>query len=258
MTQIANSIATLRTVTTFLDKIKQQAVVKPDNFNGFGGFVFDITENDSIQLQSDITDHFIEDNSAINDHIAIKPENVTVTGFTGELISREPQAISLLQPIADKLELISEYIPVFPAPLIQAYLSAKTAINTINEAAQGVEDLYSLFTNNNPEDKGTNQSKAFSFFYSMWSSREIFTVDTPFKTFTNMAIENMEVIQGDTVTSSEFTITFKKLRFATASVVNNNQGRRINQLGDLLNKGNTRGDVKAQSLLTTIAEGLGF
>jgi hypothetical protein len=250
---ISDSIATLRNTTSFVNKIKQSAVVKPDNFKGFGGFVFDIVDSDGIRLESDITDHYIEDNTAINDHIALKPEIITVIGFSGELTSRISEAVNSLPPIPEKLQLITEYSSVLPIPLADAYLNVKSAIETATEAVQGVENMYNVFTNSNPEDKDTNQSKVFSYFYSMWQAREIFTVDTPFKTFTNVAIQNMEVTQGDSTGISEFSITFKKLRFTRTSFSINSQGRRVNQLAETVNKGNTRGEEKEQSLLRSIS-----
>lgn len=253
--QISDSIATFRRTTSFVNSINKQAIVKPDSFNGIAGFIFDITDNDSIQFQSDITDHFIEDNTAINDHIALKPEIIKVTGFTGELTNRVSTGIAVFELIVEKLEIISEYLPITTISLQNAYSDVKSAYETVNNAEQGVENLYNLFLNNDPEDKITNQSKAFSYFYSLWLGREIFTVDTPLKTFTNMAIENMEVIQAESNSISEFNITFKKLRFSKAVVVNNNQGRRINQLNELIDKGSQRGEEKNRSLIKIITDG---
>src|SRR6266576_7254366 len=45
-------------------------------------------------LQSDITDHYIEDNTALQDQIALKPEETTTHGFIGELNDVAPPALA--------------------------------------------------------------------------------------------------------------------------------------------------------------------
>lgn len=247
--QIADSIATLRNTTDFLSTIKKQAIVKPDNLNGIAGFVFDIIDNDSITLESDISKNYVEDNSSRGDHIALKPEQVSVTGFTGELKERTERAIPLLNELESKLTTIEAYLPSLPVPLAQSYQSVKKSIETFDRGYKGVEDLYNLFFSNDPRDKETNQSRAFSFFYSMWENREIFTVDTPHKLFTNMAISKLDVSQGDSVSVSEFIIVFEKIRFTKEVTVIKDQNRRANQKAQKQNKGSSRGKEVNQSAL---------
>src|SRR5260221_4663943 len=47
-------------------------------------FIFDYEGEQSLSLEADITDHFIEDNTSIQDHIALKPVRITTHGFIGE------------------------------------------------------------------------------------------------------------------------------------------------------------------------------
>src|ERR1700729_4349756 len=62
-----------------------------------------------VSLQSDITDHYIEDNTALQDQIALKPEEVTTHGFIGELNDVAPPILAAVQAIADKLTVIDAY-----------------------------------------------------------------------------------------------------------------------------------------------------
>ena len=47
---------------------------------------FDIIQEHSINLQSQITDNWLENNSPVNDHIANSPLIISLKGISGELI----------------------------------------------------------------------------------------------------------------------------------------------------------------------------
>jgi uncharacterized Fe-S center protein len=94
---ITGSLASLSNNVNFLSSATQQAIVKPEDFKGIAGFVFDVITLDSIELSSDITDHYIEDNTAINDHIALKPEIIRVEGLVGELKYEIPAELRQLK-----------------------------------------------------------------------------------------------------------------------------------------------------------------
>src|SRR5271163_4191719 len=80
---------TAQLITTALALVTPQANIgyKPQSLTGavLPTLLFHTEGENVAHLQSDITDHFIEDNTAINDQIALKPEMVTVHGFIGEL-----------------------------------------------------------------------------------------------------------------------------------------------------------------------------
>lgn len=70
-----------------LSTLEQQAIVRPNNPPpGIGGFLFDIPGDEWVQLTSDITDHYVENNTSIQDQIALQPEQITVKGFVAELV----------------------------------------------------------------------------------------------------------------------------------------------------------------------------
>jgi len=54
-------------------------------------FAFDIEDENTVSLESDITDHFAEGNISIEDMIALRPEKITVHGFKGELANIFPR-----------------------------------------------------------------------------------------------------------------------------------------------------------------------
>lgn len=62
-------------------------------------YYFDVVTDHTITLQSQITDNWLENNTAVQDHIAHNPMTITLSGFRGELVHRydEQEAEQLLQ-----------------------------------------------------------------------------------------------------------------------------------------------------------------
>ncbi len=249
---IGNSVATLTNNAGFISSATNQAIVKPQDFQGIAGFVFDVISRDGVNLNSDITDHFIEDNTVINDHIALKPEVVTVSGLIGELKLESEPLLAPLGSLTDKLNAFSGFLPDLATQANQIYNQAENALNVAKQAGQTAENVFNLFNDLDAAPKETFQAKAFNFFYALWRSRQIFTVENPWNTFTNMSILDMEAIQEDTKYISDFSITFKKLRFAKIIQIENSQGRRSQQISEVQDKGRIKGEEKPQSLLRSL------
>jgi len=203
-------------VISSLSTLNQQAIVRPNNPPaGIAGFLFDIPENDEISLTSDITDHFIEDNTAIQDQIALKPEEYTVRGLVAELALFAPPPDSATSP-ADPLPALADLAPSLTsgaAAIIAADLEAATGETEAITSAQNLYNYYSAQSLKQPTV--SKQAKTFLYFYELWKGRQMFTVETPWGTLTDMAILTLKASQDDeTRFRSTFTITFKKIRTA--------------------------------------------
>jgi hypothetical protein len=200
---------------------EQNAVIPPGSqepsLNG-QQYLFHIEGDNSIQLQSEITDSFIETNSAINDHIALKPERVMVNGFIGELNDVFPIAPAGFGAsfVAQKLVALAAYTPDFSA-------SALVALNNVILAYQVAANLVSTVGQNialgDREKYLTKQAYYFGLFYSAWRNRTLYTIQTPWNKYNNMAIESLRATQDSTTRMiTDFEITFKKLRFIDTTV----------------------------------------
>ena len=194
--------------------------------------LFNYEGEQSLDLSSDITDHYVEDNSAIQDQIALKPEIYVVQGFVGELNDIAPAALEPLKVAAEKLTTISAYVPQFSTTATIAYLTAlqvyQTGKSLVNSAiatwasinggdfsgGQGVINGSGLSGANSKTQ--TQQQIYFQQFYGYWRNRTLFTVQTPWAVFQDMAIQNLKAIQDpETRMISDFQITFKLMRFAS-------------------------------------------
>lgn len=181
----------------------------------------------SVAIESDITDHYVEDNTAIQDQIALKPEMITTHGFIGELNNVTPAGLSLLKTAAEKLSVISAYTPGLSTTALLAYANAFQLYQVGSNAINAAVSAWSSITGTNGENvidsnglvtSNQNQSKqqiCFQQFYAYWRTRTLFTVQTPWAIFKNMAIKNLRAIQdAETRMITDFEVTFKMIRTA--------------------------------------------
>lgn len=189
---------------------------------GINGFIFDIAEESEISLESEITDHYIEDGSAVQDHIALRPERVTLRGYVGEMVYRKDGEKSFIRQASEKLTTIASYLPVVSEYADRIYNDI-ARINTEDEGLFSFSTIEKLFDTggdvykayrdiNIPQDK---QSEAFIYFEALRNSRKLLTVQTPYRYYTDMAIETVKFIQNpQSRDGSDVEVTLKKIRFA--------------------------------------------
>lgn len=200
-------------------------------------FLFHYEGEQTVTLESDITDHYVEDNSAIQDNITVKPELITTHGFIGELNNVVPLVPAVAQQAFDKLVALSAYTPALSVSALLAYnlavQAAQAVIDTANNAvsawntvggAIGAPTLGGQTTaiaNTEFAAVQNLQQQAFQMFYGYWRNRTLFTVQTPWAIFPNVAIKSLRAIQNaDTAVITDFEVSFKVIRFASTITTN--------------------------------------
>lgn len=241
------------------NKIVNQYVVSPIVNMGLAGFIFDIEDETKIEMQSDVTDHYTENNTAVQDNIVKKPEIITLRGYVGELVYRNAPEKTKIQELTEKISTINAFLPVVSASAKQArdFLASDSKKNA-DFFAQGVAtgvDLYQTFQTLNPPK--TAQARAFNFFRSLWSARQLVSLETPYTFYRNMAITAITAIQnGDNKEITDFSITLKEIRFARTRTTefdrDKYQGRAQSEISDVQNKGQTQGETKDSNFFTGI------
>ncbi|NDJ15398.1 MAG: hypothetical protein EBY17_30155 [Acidobacteriia bacterium] len=203
-------------LTTLQGNQELLALVRPNNPPpGIAGFLLDIVEDDGSELESDITDHYIEDNTAIQDHIALRPEIVTVSGRVAELVKTVVTA-KPITPAQNTLPIIPELVPELTPggqEIEDSYVEAQAQGRA---AVVSDQSLYGYYQSQSKRQPGqTKQGYIYGYFYQLWKGRQLFSVETPWGFFENMAIQSLSAKQGaDSKSVSEFSITFKKIRIA--------------------------------------------
>lgn len=203
---------------------------------GIEGFLFDIPLTDNVTYSAQITDHYTEDNNTIQDHIALDPVRITLTGKVAELVYTKEKALSFLTAMVDRLGPLGLFTPA-------QGLQATKAIAVANQAVSAIESLKKTYTSlkdvfdGNPSQN--NQQKAFTIFEHYFTGRALLSIETPWKTYTQMAIENWSADQdADSIMETTFTLTFKQMRFiGTETNAGKLVGRIAAQKGAAVNKG---------------------
>src|SRR5665213_3453714 len=204
--------------------------------------LFNYEGEQSVSLQSDVTDHYVEDNTALQDQISLKPEEISTHGFIGELNDVAEGALAPIQTVANKLTAIGSYAPALSTTALLAYNNAfqlyQVAQNAINSGVsawssitgQGGTSVISSAGISKQQPNQTKQQLMFQQFYGYWRNRTLFTVQTPWAIFENMVIKSLRAVQDATTNViTDFEVTFKMMRFATTDLVDfnssNTQGR---------------------------------
>lgn len=262
------NLAPISTATTAATALSNLILVTPQSTVGYQpqnaptidnntralppSLIFQYEGEQNLYLQSDITDHYIEDNTAINDMIALHPEEYSTTGYIGELNDVAPQALVPLKFLADKLTTVSAYVPSISETALIAYNEAFFAYQIAQNAINNAVSSWSTITGSDTESvidgngitiakNQTKQQIMFQQFYGYWRNRTLFTIQTPWAIFRDMAIKSLRAIQSaDTRMITDFEVTFKIMRFAKSISVSRDitkQNRASTQGEALTNQG---------------------
>ena len=126
-------------VSGVLDNI---ALVIPDSNSGYTPtfsngldlenqtpLIFHYEGLNQIEIASDITDHYAEDNTTLQDHASLRPEKISVHGFVGEVvIDDNSSTVAKAAETVSRLPLISGISPSLSVTALNAYNSAASAI----------------------------------------------------------------------------------------------------------------------------------
>lgn len=212
----ANPLSNLSSLTSSVGSALQQYVVSPMAAFGVGGFIFGIDGEDEVALTSEITDHYAEDNTVLNDGIALKPKRFTLRSYVGEqqtlTSASQPNP---LEQVAQKLTTITSMLPAVSAAESQvgALIAGGTANLNFNSLVSSGANIYAMVKN--LITPTTGQAAAYAYFQALYKMKILMSVQTPYEFITNMAIESVIARQDEeTKNMSHFIIVMKEFRTA--------------------------------------------
>lgn len=248
---------TLDTLTSDI----QNYVVAPLNMFGVGGFVFDVEGESTTQLQAEITDHFVENNEAVQDHIARKPRSITLKGYQGEVIYQpQPDATGeIIQQVVQKLTIVSSFLPAITSATkqAQAIIEGKKGVSdlTLTDAADLfglVKNVIGSFTSETPR-----QQQAYLYFKALWQTGTLVAIQTPWEFLTNMAVETVIAMQPEeTRYITDFSVKFKQIRFAQTKSKAYNSNKSANSANPDENEANAAIVQKPAPVIPVTGENL--
>jgi len=263
--------------------------VKPKGLAGIGGFVFDYEAETTLTMQAEITDHFAENGSVLNDHRVVKPMKITLRGFVGEIVYQRTAGIAgLLSLLQSKLTTVPAYLGKYtPQALgkVQGVLTqAQTISDKIDQYADRTKNIVGMFQKSAPG--ATKQEQAFNTLKAMFLAGTVFTVVkspspwaiqnqqlygippskprspkisvvSPWAMLDDMMLETVTFTQDETNKfETDISITLKQVRFANVQTTqidpNSCAGRAGQQNAPAADNGNANGTAQNVSMLHNI------
>lgn len=223
------------------------ALVTPANPPpGISGFLLDVVDEDTVELSSDVTDHYTERNTAIQDHVALRPETVTLHGVVSELsVLRVPEAAPETS-VRNSLPDNSDLSPELTEGAVQNKRDATPPTQATASPFAKYENAYGKIG----AQVGRKQADVYSYFYQLWKGRQFVTVETAWGTWPMMVLQTLRAEQpADSRFKSEFYATFKAIRFASDITVSVKPMESVaaNQAADITPNGKV--GQKSESLL---------
>lgn len=247
VTELTNTITKQTSVT-----VPQGAITVEEESNKYQliRFFFDTVTDDTVNFQSQITDNWVENNTAIQDHVAVSPVTITMRGLCGELIYTSEQAekdyeTELAQAnyinnkdlvlasfgkvnfndVDGKLTAVSAYYPevsnvtrlaqdmwdLHEASQRKARKISNILAGQSNKNLNAQMNAYSGLSSNAKQSKLKEVGEQLK---NCWMNRKSFTANTPFGDFENMYIQSVTLHQGNENFIGEIDITLKQIRFA--------------------------------------------
>lgn len=208
-------------VQQFAEAVSNCSIIIPEGVAQIGSFAFDYRETEEEALESEIPDHWLEDNTAAHDHIAVKPVRVTLSGYVGELVMPASTLKTLLGALTAATNALS-ILPVFlgqqtagnQQAIAQAISQAQSVVVQVGQTIARAAQLANLLQGLLSGPSRNKQQQAFLQLKAYWQAGIIFTVVTPFETLTNMAIESIRVVSPeDSKDWSRYVVRMKQLQF---------------------------------------------
>lgn len=201
------------------------ALITPASVLGYQGifngsvitpsFLFHTEGEQKMELKMDITDHFIENNSPIQDHAALPPIKYTTHGFIGELNDLLPFQAPLIQALTSALVPISDFAPGLSITAINLLNEAKAAYSQAANLANAAASAWNSLSGQGTQ---TKQQAAFQWWSTARLQRWLFNIQTPWALMLNMMPESIVPVQSeDTDSLTDFFITFKEIRFSNTT-----------------------------------------
>ena len=212
----------------------------PNMPNNNAGVYFDVLMEHSVSVQNQITDNYLENNTAIQDHIAKSPLVVSLRGLSGELVYKPPtQALKQAytksnlfiqktfnknNPMANN-NLLTDKLTLIPALLPPVDNVTQLAKNAVQYAEASIDRYKKIIDVQNfrQENRETRLRQIYKDFVKLRDANTLLYVQTPYETFINMAIQSITLRQGNQLHITDIELTLKQINYATTKTTKANE-----------------------------------
>lgn len=203
--------------------VKTQADTDFDKFKNTE-YYFDIIQEHSLQIQNQITDNYLENNTAVGDHIAQTPLTITLRGLAGEVVYTPPTKV--LDELYDRsndflgkkygnTKVVTDKLTALPMLLPSVDNITQLAKNAV-QLAEVTYNRYKKIANYFTSDlqRESRLEEVYRKLSVLRASNSAFIVETPYKSFQDMYIQSLTLRQGNERYITDVELTLKQVRFA--------------------------------------------
>lgn len=183
--------------------------------NGIIDLKLDIVGEETLTADCDVTDHYVESNTAYQDQISLKPKIYTVSGEVGELVwYQKDSASQIFGQVAQRLEGVISFLPIKSKGFTQFKTKAMKAFQWVDTASNAISKISNLYTNLlGGSETQSNQQQAYIYLTQFRDERQLISVKTPWGVLNKYVITNMKFTQPqNTKDKSLISITLKEFR----------------------------------------------
>ena len=243
--------------------------VQQDTPSKLTDYYFDIIKGHSISINNQITDYYLENNTAVQDHIAHAPITITLSGISGEIVYTTTQAErdyskELVQAVsyANRQNLNNKLTALLVLNPSTSNMTqrAKNAYDYIEASAGRYIGILRRFRNSDtPMDKYNGTSDIFKETRLQEIHRKLMLlrnnntalwVHTPYGDYLNMYIQSITLRQNDENYITDIEMTLKQLNFAEVKYteVDKNVMAKYNAYAQAKEQENGKADTEASLL----------
>lgn len=228
--------------------------IQPTDEIGIGGVKLDIVGEQTLTMESDVSDNYVESNTSYQDQISLKPIIYTIQGEVGELKYYQKNAAETYTGyVTEKLSDIASFLPTVSDKFYQVSDKALKLAGMVDSADNIITQLAKMdFKIKETEDGEketvyhTQQQVAYLALIELRNARAPINVDSPWTVLQNYVIQNVKLTQPErTKDKTYITITLKEFRTTdlqtTAFNSSDYQGRLGYQKTETVDQGNTTG-----------------
>lgn len=193
-------------------------------------FKLDIIGEETLTADNDVTDHYVESNTAYQDQIARKPKIYTISGEVGELVwYQKDNSSQLVGQVAQRLEGVVSFLPKMSKGFQQMKKTVMKAAQWVDTASNVVSRLSNFASEIKRDENGeevssrsiTNQEQAY---IRLLAYRDDvvtpLTIKTPWGVLKDYVITSLKFTQPrDTKDKSIISMTLKEFRTTSVSTV---------------------------------------
>lgn len=224
---------------------------------GIGGFKAFAEVKNTRKLTQTAPNVTLEDGTVISETVFQGPIRITITGKVGDVYLEYPQNESFDEVEVQVVSLTEAYLPDYAAAQLtrirQIRDDALEALDALDAKIRDGQRLLDLF--GDKSGTKTFQEQFIDAIDILWTSGALTTLETPFRVYDNVIIEDFTTELVPESDEISFNITAKVVRLATldtVTIAKNPSSGLQGRTNKTVNKGATKGKEVSQSLLSTV------